>query len=148
MRVLNDGRARTIAIVLSALLGSSAVLVSQVPQAALAVTCSVTTPVSAPARISGPAVKATGRTQCTTSVYNLQTRVRIYAKDCGACSWYQVASTGFVNCYGCQFNTRSAQTFCSGTKQYFSHVDGYFTTDGIGYLEIPGSSSTATWIAC
>lgn len=120
---------------------------SVVPQPAAAISCSSAAP-AAPVRVSGPAVKATGKVTCNQSVYNLQVRIRIYAKDCGTCPWYLFANSGFLNCYGCGTVQRSHQTFCSGTRQYFAHVDGYFSVNGTSYIFISGKSSPATSIAC
>ena len=135
--------------VMASLLASVSFVASPtiVSQPAAAATCSVTSS-GTPFKVTGPAVKATGTARCDTSIYNLQVRVRIYAKDCATCSWYLFADSGFKNCFNCAVHTRSHQAFCSGTRQYFSHTDGYRSFDGQTYIFLNGVSSAATTISC
>jgi hypothetical protein len=146
-----DGIRRLAVIPLVAILAASVSLVaspSVIPLKAAAVSCFVT-PVSAPVRVTGPAVKATGEDRCDTSVYNLQVRVQIYARDCGTCHAYLFANGGLVNCFNCSINKRSVQSFCSGTRSYYAAVDGYFSVDGGTYIYIgPPRLSWVATISC
>ena len=148
MVVSSIRRFTTIALI-AGLFASFAVTTNAVvnPQPTLAVSCSVDAP-GAPYKVSGPAVAARGTARCTDSVYQLQVRIRIYARDCGTCAQYLFRNSGYLSGPNTAYNSRTTSGVCSGTRQYFVHVDGQWTMDGRSWLFIPGKSSWWTTISC
>lgn len=120
---------RSAFILIAVMMAASGLILASpavIAQPVAAVSCSVDVP-AAPSKISGPAVRGTGRTTCTTSVSSVEVRITIHAKDCGACSYYFFAVgpfEGLVNSSTSGLQNHSG--YCSGTRYYRVHVQGSY----------------------